>query len=114
MEFCTPRFLAVAYVRYARRCFQREEPTSVQELADGLAMSRETLRARTAEALDRTPSGMLDVLRARQAIRLLRTGLPTAQVAYRSGFVSRRSFFRAFKRCGWAIHRANTANAGYN
>jgi AraC-like DNA-binding protein len=67
---------------------------SVQELADALQVSRQYL-ARVFARQGRTPSAALRTRRLELADALAATGLPTPEIARRSGFPSARALLRA-------------------
>lgn len=72
-----------------------EDPTfTVEELADALKVSRQYL-ARVFARQGRTPSAALRARRLELADALGATGLPTPEIALRSGFPSARALLRA-------------------
>jgi len=83
---------------YVVDCLKRESPPRATELADWLGVSRMTLMRWFRDELGTTPSAYLREARVRYAQRMLRaTSLSTTAVAYRSGFGTRRTFYRAFR-----------------
>lgn len=87
---------------YVRNCFRDETQPQVQELAAALAMPPYELSRLFANAAGEPLSAYLKRMQIARARRLLRaTDLPLNQVAYASGFGTRASFFRVFKKtCG--------------
>ena len=69
----------------------------IEEVARELGLSRQTLYRRL-KAEGSTFEEILDALRRRLAIRLVRAGHPVKEVAYRLGFSDPAAFSRAFKR----------------
>jgi AraC-like DNA-binding protein len=69
----------------------------IDRVARELGLSRQTLYRRL-KAEGVTFAQLLDRLRRRLALRLLREGLPVKEVAYRLGFSDPAAFSRAFKR----------------
>ena len=82
---------------YLRDCFRTREVARASELAQRLDANRATLSRNMTRILGRT---LLAEMRARQleeAARLLRmTDLPIAEIARRSAFGDRSTFFRVF------------------
>lgn len=84
---------------YLADCFARETVPHVSELARQLSMEPWELTRKFTNAAGIAPSSYLKQAQvARAATLLATTSLPTASVAYQSGFVSRRTMFRAFRR----------------
>jgi AraC-like DNA-binding protein len=84
---------------YLRECFRRETPPHVNELAARLQVSIYELSRRFRAAVGEPPSSYLKRAQLRRAEHLLRTSaLSMNAVGYRSGFGTRMSFYRAFKR----------------
>lgn len=83
---------------YLRDCFRTRSVARVSELAERLAANRATLSRNMTRALGRT---LLAEMRARQleeAARLLRmTDLTIAEIAKKSAFGDRSTFFRVFR-----------------
>jgi AraC-like DNA-binding protein len=83
---------------YLRECFRRRTVARASELAERLSANRATLSRTMSETLGRT---LLSELRRRQldeASRLLRTTkLTVAEIAARSAFGDRTTFFRVFR-----------------
>jgi AraC-like DNA-binding protein len=83
---------------YLRECFRARTVARASELAERLNANRATLSRTMSETLGRT---LLSELRARQleeASRLLRTTrLTIVEVAARSAFGDRTTFFRVFR-----------------
>lgn len=69
----------------------------IDELARAMGLSRQTLYRRL-KAEGATFEELLDRLRRRLALKLVREGLPVKEVAYRLGFSDPAAFSRAFKR----------------
>ena len=94
-------FLAAADA-YLQACFARETPPHVSELAQSLQMSLGALSKVFTSQCGERPSEYLKRAQIDRAKLLLAaTELPLNQVGYRSGYGTRVSFFRAFKRsCG--------------
>ena len=84
---------------YLERCFLHEETPRVSELANLLEVSRESLSRRFAEIAG---ISLADYIKERQLMHaktlLLTSELTTQRIAYRSGFGTRRTFYRAFRR----------------
>lgn len=72
-------------------------PVRIDQLAREMKLSRQTLYRRL-KAEGATFEEVLDRLRRRLALRLVREGLPVKEVAYRLGFSDPAAFSRAFKR----------------
>jgi AraC-like DNA-binding protein len=84
---------------YLRECFRRETPPHVNELAARLQLSIYELSRRFRTDVGELPSSYLKRAQLRRAEHLLRTSaLSMNAVGYRSGFGTRVSFYRAFKR----------------
>ena len=83
---------------YLRDCFRARTVARISELAERLNANRATLSRTMSDTLGRT---LLSELRAKQleeAARLLRTtDLTVAEVALRSAFGHRTTFFRVFR-----------------
>jgi len=83
---------------YLRECFRARTVARASELAERLNANRATLSRTMSQTLGRT---LVSELRARQldeAARLLRTtNLTVAEVAARSAFGDRTTFFRVFR-----------------
>jgi len=92
------RLLNFIIDHYLRECFRARTVARASELAARLEANRATLSRTMSEALGRT---LLSELRARQleeAARLLRTtDLTIVEVATRSAFGDRTTFFRVFR-----------------
>ncbi len=94
-----PDELLATIEEYLRDCFERESPPRVDELAQiaGLAPAALSRRFRR-----RYGVGLAEHLKRLQvdfAERLLRdSDLTATQIAYRAGFGTRRTFFRAYRR----------------
>ena len=92
------RILEFIISHYLRECFRARTVARASELAERLNANRATLSRTMSESLGRT---LLSELRARQldeASRLLRsTNLTVADVATRSAFGDRTTFFRVFR-----------------
>ena len=72
-------------------------PIRIGEVARALGYSRQTLYRRL-KAEGATFEEVLESLRHRVALRLIREGLPVKEVAWRLGFSDAAAFSRAFKR----------------
>lgn len=82
---------------YARECFRKETRPDVAEFAAGFGISRECLARKFKELTGLTVSEYLARRRHDFAEELLKlSNLPTHQIAYRSGYGTRRSFQRSF------------------
>ena len=93
------RAFAHAVRRYALQCFAGETSPRVEELARHLGIPRRTLERMTRRLFGCAPGQFLRATRRIYAQRMLRrTSLTTAQVAYRSGYGTRRSLFRSFRK----------------
>ena len=92
-------FPNTAVDEYVRDCFARESPPRVSELAERLGMARSTLHDIFTARYGVSPSAYLKRRQIDHAAHLLRsTALTSAAIAYRSGFGTRRTMFRAFRR----------------
>lgn len=85
--------------RYVYRCLRAEEVPRVSELAQEEGLTAEHLsrifRSRYGERI----SDFMKSIQVRRAQRLLQTtDLSTTRIAYLSGFGTRRTFFRTFRR----------------
>jgi len=84
---------------YVDDCFRHERVPHATELARRLGTEPWTLTRRFQSEAGVAPSAYLKARQVRHAVALLQTTtLTTAEVAYRAGFVSRRTLFRAFRR----------------
>lgn len=84
---------------YVRDCFRSEATPRVKELAQRLGISRAFLTELFAAELSEAPSIWLKRAQLQEAIALMSDrGLSLTRVAYKAGFGSRRTFFRAFRR----------------
>jgi AraC-like DNA-binding protein len=85
--------------RYLRECFEKESPPRVDELAAVLGVTASALSRRFRRL---SGSRLAEELKRRQiefAEHLLRcSDLTVTQIAYRAGFGTRRTFFRAYQR----------------
>ena len=80
-------------------CFDRETPPHVNELARSLRMSLGAFsRAFTTECGEHPSEYLKRAQVARAKTLLATTDLPLNQAGYRSGYGTRVSFYRAFKR----------------
>lgn len=85
--------------RYLQRCFAAEETPRVSELAEQLGVTREKLSREFAAEQGLSPSAYLKRSQIVHAERLLEdSSLSTTRIAYESGFGTRRTFYRAFRR----------------
>lgn len=93
------RRLEYALHRYALRSFLRESPPRVEELARAMRVPERTLVRLTNRLLGCSPGAYLRAVRRAYAARLMRrTTLSTTRIAYRSGYGTRRSIYRSFRR----------------
>lgn len=72
-------------------------PVRIEQVASAMGLSRQTLYRRL-KSEGVTFEALLDRLRRRLALKLVRQGLPVKEVAYRLGFSDPAAFSRAFKR----------------
>lgn len=85
--------------RYLAKCFDLESPPQVKELAGELHMSRSDLSKVFVRVVGEHPSSYLRRGQIEYAKQLLaETDLPLNKIAYKCGFGTRTTFFRAFKR----------------
>jgi transcriptional regulator GlxA family with amidase domain len=91
------RFTVKSVHIYVVECLARESPPRAGELAERFGISRMTLTRWFRRQLKMTPSSYLRQARMTCARRMLRgTSLTNTAVAYRSGFGTRRTFYRSF------------------
>jgi len=84
---------------YLQRCFDSEESPRVSELAANLGMTRERLSREFIAATGISLSNYLKDQQIVYAQKLLASShLSTTRIAYRCGFGTRRTFYRAFRR----------------
>lgn len=84
---------------YLRRCFTSEATPRVSELAALLGVPREKLSRAFAAEAGLSLSAYLKSHQLEHAERLLETSdLSTTRIGYLSGFGTRRTFYRAFRR----------------
>jgi len=84
---------------YLDTCFSRETPPHAGELAALFGIEPHKLTRLFQTLLNRTPSAYLKECQISHAKEMLRTGsLPMNAIAYGSGFGTRVSFYRAFRR----------------
>jgi AraC-like DNA-binding protein len=89
----------LAVARYVRQCLQQEDVPRVSELAQRHGMNPEYLSRAFRDRFGVCLSDYIKTMQVRAAQRLLRTtNLNTTRIAYRSGFGTRRSFFRTYRR----------------
>lgn len=89
----------LAVARYVRDCLRREEVPRVSELAQFEGMTAEYLSRAFRERFHERISDYMKAIQVRAAQRLMRrTDLNTTRIAYLSGFGTRRTFFRAYRR----------------
>jgi AraC-like DNA-binding protein len=85
--------------RYLRDCFEKESPPRVDELALFLGVTSSALSRRFRRQFG---VGLAEELKRRQCAfaeqLLLGSDLTVTQIAYRAGFGTRRTFFRAYQR----------------
>jgi AraC-like DNA-binding protein len=85
--------------RYLQRCFSTEEAPRVSELAEQLGVTREILSRSFAAEYGIALSAYLKQRQLAHAQELLESSeLSTTRIAYLSGFGTRRTFYRAFRR----------------
>jgi transcriptional regulator GlxA family with amidase domain len=83
---------------YMVYCLRQEIPPRVGDLARNLGISRVTLTHWFHDNLGTTPSEYLRQARIAYAQGMLRgTALTTTAIGYRSGFGTRRTFYRSFR-----------------
>jgi len=83
---------------YLERCFLHEDPPRVSELARLLGVSRESLSRRFSQTVGVSLAAYIKERQLACAKVLLATSqLTTQRIAYRSGFGTRRTFYRAFR-----------------
>jgi AraC-like DNA-binding protein len=75
-----------------------EHPWQVQELADGVGLSRSAFSARFTRLVGEPPMTYLTRWRMRRAERLLDEGVPVDRIAHRLGYASAPAFRKAFRR----------------
>src|SRR5258706_4755378 len=84
---------------YLRDCFERESPPGVDELAQDVGLAPAALSRRFRRRYGMGLAEHLKRLQVDFAESLLRDSELTAtQIAYRAGFGTRRTFFRAYRR----------------
>jgi AraC-like DNA-binding protein len=89
----------LAVARYVRHCLDKEDVPRVSELAQRHGMNPEYLSRAFRDRFGVCISDYIKTIQVRVAKRLLRTtDLNTTRIAYRSGFGTRRSFFRTYRR----------------
>ena len=94
-----PKQLREAVDRYLQRCFSTEETPRVSELAEQLGVTREMLSRAFAAEHGIALSAYLKERQLAHATDLLEsTDLSTTRIAYLSGFGTRRTLYRAFRR----------------
>ncbi|MEO8382944.1 MAG: helix-turn-helix transcriptional regulator [Acidobacteriota bacterium] len=85
--------------QYLRHCFATEESPRVSELAARLGATRERLSREFAAQCGVSLSAYLKRRQIRHAQELLTASrLSTTRIGYASGFGTRRTFYRAFRR----------------
>lgn len=83
---------------YIQACFARESQPQISELASQLGVSRDAVTHAFRRAYGSELSNYFRVRRHEYAAKLLLTSrLTTAQIAYRAGYGTRRSFYRSFR-----------------
>lgn len=84
---------------YLDQCFDQESSPRVSELAGTLDLAPQTLIRKFKECCGESLANFMKEYQVEFAKHLLKTTeLGTTTIAYRAGFGTRRSFFRAFKR----------------
>lgn len=84
---------------YIQRCFDSETPLRASELAQMLNLAPHAFTRWFKSLYGVPPAAYLKTAQIARALYLLETtALSTSAVGYASGFGTRRSFFRAFKR----------------
>jgi AraC-like DNA-binding protein len=85
--------------QYSWEAMERESPPRVKELAASLRISSAECTSLFRHVVGDAPSSYLRRLQLERAKRLLlQTTLSMNEIAYQSGFGTRTTFFRAFKR----------------
>lgn len=83
---------------YLRECFRARTVARVSELAERLSANRATLSRTITRTLGHTLLAEMRIRQLEEACKLLRlTNLPVAEVASRSAFGDRSTFFRVFR-----------------
>jgi transcriptional regulator GlxA family with amidase domain len=94
-----PDELLATIEEYLRDCFERESPPRVDELAQDVGLAPAALSRRFRRRYGIGLAEHLKRLQVDFAESLLRDSELTAtQIAYRAGFGTRRTFFRAYRR----------------
>jgi transcriptional regulator GlxA family with amidase domain len=94
-----PDELLATIEEYLRDCFERESPPRVDELAQDVGLAPAALSRRFRRRYGIGLAEHLKRLQVDFAESLLRdSGLTATQIAYRAGFGTRRTFFRAYRR----------------
>lgn len=94
-----PDELLATIENYLRDCFERESPPRVDELAQDVGLAPAALSRRFRRRYGVGLAEHLKRLQVDFAESLLRDSELTAtQIAYRAGFGTRRTFFRAYRR----------------
>jgi AraC-like DNA-binding protein len=98
-QLSRPDELKSAIDEYLRDCFDRQTPPRVDELAQVIGLAPAALSRRFRRRYGVGLAEHLKQLQVDFAERLLRDSELTAtQIAYRAGFGTRRTFFRAYRR----------------
>lgn len=88
-----------AIEQYLAECFAHEEPPRASELAARCGLSPAQLTRALQRERGMRPADYLKTRQVELARRLLEmTELSTTEIAYRAGFGTRATFFRAFRR----------------
>jgi transcriptional regulator GlxA family with amidase domain len=94
-----PDELLATIEEYLRDCFERESPPRVDELAQDVGLAPAALSRRFRRRYGIGLAEHLKRLQVDFAESLLRdSGLTATQIAYKAGFGTRRTFFRAYRR----------------
>jgi len=103
----------IAVARYVRNCVRREDVPRVSELAQLEGMTAEQLSRAFRARFGGRISDFMKAVQVRYARRLLRTtDLNTTRIAYLSGFGTRRTFFRAYRRVTGRTPADDQRNSG--
>jgi AraC-like DNA-binding protein len=97
---------------YVRKCAKGQVSPRVGELAAHLGMSERALRERCRKILQTSPKMILLDEQLEIADEHLR-GSSTSEVAYKAGFGTRTTFFRAHKKIRGSTPRGSTQNQDY-
>lgn len=104
------RNLESAVLRYVVRCFRRETPPRVSELAELLGMTPSAFTRRFKRQCGENPSTVLKRLQLLYAQKRLLRGNTVNRAAYASGYGTRRSIYRSFRRAFGQTPKRYTRN----